>query len=334
MKKLRIAVVAGGDSTERDISMRGAAYLMNELNRDIYDLTLVTVSREGWFATAHDGKIYPIDKNDFSFTEDNGRETVFEFAVIIIHGTPGENGILQGYFDLLGIPYSTSGVLSSALTFDKSSAKAIAEKAGAKVAKEIVICKGDTIEPEKIAKKLGLPLFVKPNGAGSSFGVTKVKRTEDISDAVENAFTEDCRVIMEEFLEGREVSCGIFKALDKEYVLPVTEIISQSEFFDYKAKYQGNSQEITPADLPEDTVKKLNEETRRIYRALACESLVRIDFIIKEGTPYMIEVNSIPGMSPQSIVPQQLKAMGMSTGGMYDLIIADKMLKKNGGNVH
>lgn len=297
---------------------------MGELNKALYDPTLIYLSKDAWEAEDADGKRYPVDKNDFSYTKDGERRN-FDFALVIIHGTPGENGILQGYFELIGIPYSTSGVLASAVTFDKASTKAIAQKAGANVAREIIVTKGENIDTKKITDTLSLPLFVKPNGAGSSFGVSKVKTAEELLPAIEKAFTEDRRVIIEEFLAGREVSCGIFTALGKEYVLPVTEIISETEYFDYDAKYMGKSKEVTPAQIPDEIKRKLNEECRRIYKALMCQALVRIDFIIKGDTPYMIEVNSIPGMSPQSIVPQQLRAMGMSTGEMYDLIIQDKL---------
>lgn len=324
MEKLKIAIVAGGDSTEREISIKGGKYVIGELNKALYDTTLVYISRNGWEAEDETGVRIPIDKNDFSYTK-AGKKQHFDFALIVIHGTPGENGILQAYFELIGIPYSTSGVLASAITFDKASTKAIAEKAGAKVAREIIVIKGETINPQQIVDTLSLPVFVKPNGAGSSFGISKVKTMEELMPAIEKAFTEDRRVIIEEFLAGREVSCGIFKALGNEYVLPITEIISETEYFDYEAKYMGKSREVTPAEIPAVLKQKLNDECRRIYKALGCQSLVRIDFIIKGDTPYMIEVNSIPGMSPQSIVPQQLKAMGMTTGEMYDLIIKDKM---------
>lgn len=324
MEKLKIAVVAGGDSTEREISIKGGKYVIGELNKELYDTTLVYISRSGWEAEDASGARFLIDKNDFSYTKE-GTKHAFDFALIVIHGTPGENGILQAYFELIGIPYSTSGVLASAVTFDKASTKAIVEKAGTHVAREIIVIQGEAINPQQIVDTLSLPVFVKPNGAGSSFGVSKVKRVEELLPAIEKAFTEDRRVIIEEFLAGREVSCGIFKALGNEYVLPITEIISETEYFDYEAKYMGKSREVTPAEISVAIKQKLNDECRHIYKALGCQSLVRIDFIIKGDTPYMIEVNSIPGMSPQSIVPQQLRAMGMTTGEMYDLIIRDKM---------
>lgn len=324
MGKLKIAVVAGGDSTEREISIKGGKYVIGELNKELYDTTLVYVSRSGWEAEDEAGNRFPIDRNDFSYTKNGNRHT-FDFALIVIHGTPGENGILQGYFELTGIPYSTSGVLASAVTFDKTTTKAVAQKAGVNVAREIIATKGEEIDTAKIINTLSLPVFVKPNGAGSSFGVSKVKTERELIPAIEKAFTEDSRVIIEEFLSGREVSCGIFTALGKEYVLPITEIISETEYFDYEAKYMGKSKEVTPAEISDEIKLKLNNECRRIYKAVHCESLVRIDFIIKGDTPYMIEVNSIPGMSPQSIVPQQLRAMGMTTGEMYDLIIKDKL---------
>ncbi|MBE9488328.1 MAG: D-alanine--D-alanine ligase [Bacteroidetes bacterium] len=326
MKKINVAVVAGGDSTEREISIKGGNYVINELNKELYNSTLVTIKGLDWTAHDNNGLESLVNKDNFSFTA-KGKEVKFDFAVILIHGTPGENGILQSYFELLKIPYSTSGVLSSAITFDKTSAKAIAQRAGVNVAKEVIVKKGQTIDTKAIVEKLGLPLFVKPSAAGSSFGITKVKKESDIIPSIEKAYSEDSKVLVEEFLEGREVSCGIFTALGKEYILPITEIISETEYFDYDAKYLGKSKEVTPADISIEIMKNLNKETSKAYKALFCEALVRIDFIIKGDVPYMVEVNSIPGMSAQSIVPQQLKAMGMTTGEMFDLVIADKLNK-------
>ena len=327
MEKLNIAVVAGGDSTESIISVKGGRYVISQLNKVLYDSTLVYISKARWYAEPFEGKLYDIDKNDFSYINDKGEKIKFDFAVIVIHGTPGENGILQSYLELVGVPYSSSGVLSNAITFDKTTTKAVVEKYGVRVAKEIVVCKGYDVDIDKIVDTLGLPLFIKPSGAGSSFGVSKVKAKDQLLNAINEAYREDCRVVIEEFIEGREVSCGMFKALDKEYILPVTEIISENDFFDFQAKYEGKSNEVTPADFPKEIIDKLAEECRKIYKACVCSGLVRIDFIIRGDEPYMIEVNSVPGMSAQSIVPQQLAAMGMSTSEMYDLIIQDKLDK-------
>lgn len=322
MKKISIAIVAGGDSSEKEISISGAEFILSQLSKDKFDAKIVVISKQKWFVK-NESSQYEIDKNDFSYIN-NGQKHTFDFAIIIIHGTPGENGIIQSYFELISIPYSTGGVPSSANSFDKEFCKKIVKDKGIKIAKEIVIKAGDKIDSDKIVSELSLPMFIKPNASGSSFGVTKVKEKADIIPAINSAFKESDIVLIEEMITGREVSCGIFITKEKEYILPITEIVTQRDFFDYMAKYEGHSQEITPAELPEIVVKRLNEATSIIYKELRCRGVVRVDFIIdKNGIPYMIEVNNIPGMSPKSIIPQQISHYGMSVAQMYELIISD-----------
>ena len=243
--------------------------------------------------------------------------------MILIHGTPGEDGRLQGYLDMMHVPYSSCGFVSSVLTFDKSACKHALYGTGINLAREIVLNRHDRPDPEQIAATLGLPLFVKPNASGSSFGVTKVKRTEELLPAIEEAFKESNRVLIEEYIAGREISCGVMIAGGKEYIFPITELISENEFFDYDAKYKGLAKEVTPAQLAPELVKKINRMTLDAYKALNCRGVVRIDFIVKGEDPYLIEINSIPGMSAHSIIPQQARQIGMSVSELYDIIIED-----------
>ena len=269
-----------------------------------------------------DGTTTQLDRNDFSLTI-GGEKIRLEYALIVIHGTPGEDGRLQGYLDMMGIPYSSCGFVSSVITFDKSACKRAVAGTGIPLAREILVDRHRALDPRKVVAELGLPLFVKPNASGSSFGVTKVKTEEELLPAVEAAFAESDHVLLEEFIEGREISCGVMIAGGREYVFPITELVCETEFFDYKAKYEGLSREITPAPLDEAIVRKVNAMTLSAYKALNCRGVVRIDFIVKGDEPYMIEVNTIPGMSAHSIVPQQARCMGMSLGELYDLIIED-----------
>ena len=324
MNKLRIALLAGGNSSERDIALQSAAQIEQALDKTKYDVKVIDVYHRDWFYTAEDGVRYPLDKNDFSLTV-AGVRYEFDYALIIIHGTPGEDGKLQGYLDIMEIPYSSCSMVSSAITFDKKSTKLAVAERGIRVAKEIFLHRGEAVDADAIVEKLGLPLFVKPNASGSSFGVTRVTEKEQIAAAVEAAFAESDDVLIEEFISGREMGCGVLITREKEYVFPITEIISKKAFFDYEAKYTaGMSDEITPADITPEIKEKLNAMTLEAYKACRCRGVVRIDFIVTpEGEPCLIEVNSIPGMSSGSIVPKQAKAMGISLGELFDLVIAD-----------
>ena len=318
MKKKSIAIITGGFSSEYKIAIKGADFYSSIINTDKYDAIKVIIEKNGWYAEDGDNR-YEIDKNDFSFTR-NGNKHNFDFAIIIIHGTPGENGIIQSYLELVNIPYSTGATASSAISFDKEYCKAIAKKYGLNVADEIVLHKGDKYITSEIAK-FGFPMFIKPNASGSSFGVSKVNSADEITKAIELAFSEDDVVLVEKALVGREVSCGAYSLNGEIVVLPLTEIITDREFFDFEAKYLGESQEVTPADINTDIVKHIAKNTSLIYKALRCRSFIRVDYIIQDNIPYMIEVNNIPGMSPQSIIPQQVKAMGADISELYDKMI-------------
>ncbi len=327
MEKLKIALLAGGDSPEREIALQSAAQIEAALDRTKYDITLIDLHHRDWHYTAPDGRQWQIDKNDFSLTVD-GTRTEFDYALILIHGTPGEDGKLQGYLDMMGVPYSSCSMTSSVITFDKITTKrTLAGRV--RLAREIFLRRGDTADPEQIVDRLGLPLFVKPNANGSSFGVTKVHTREELPAALEAAFAQGDEVLIEECISGREMGCGVMIAGGKEYLFPITEIVSKKDFFDYEAKYTaGFSDEITPADITPEVRAELNRMTLDAYRTCRCSGVVRVDFIVTpEGKPYFIELNSIPGMSAGSIVPKQVRQMGMTLGEIYDIIIADTCRK-------
>lgn len=323
-EKLKIALLAGGDSSEREIALQSAAQIADALDRTKYDVRVIDLRHRDWLYTASDGRRWPVDKNDFSLTVD-GVRTLFDYALIIIHGTPGEDGKLQGYLDMMGVSYSSCSAASSAITFDKITTKRAVAGRGIHLAGEILVSRGERVEPAAIVAELGLPLFVKPNASGSSFGVTKVTSEEQILPALEAAFAESDDALIEEMIRGREMGCGVMIAGGREYIFPVTEIVPKNDFFDYEAKYAaGCSEEITPADLPPEVTAELNRMTLAAYKACRCSGVVRVDFIVTDdGRPYMIEINSIPGMSSGSIVPKQVRAMGMTLGELYDIIIDD-----------
>ena len=327
--KLKIALLAGGDSSEREIALQSAAQIDAALDHDKYDITLIDLHGRDWHYTAPDGREWQVDKNDFSLTVEGARKE-FDYALIIIHGTPGEDGRLQGYLEMMGIPFSSCSMTSSVITFDKITTKRTLAGRGINLARERFLRRGEAWDAASIAGELGLPLFVKPNASGSSFGVTKVRTADELPAAVEKAFSESDEVLIEEYVAGREMGCGVMIVGGKEYLFPVTEIVSKKEFFDYEAKYTaGFSDEITPADIAPEVKAELNRMTLEAYRACRCSGVVRVDFIVTpDGRPYFIELNSIPGMSPGSIVPKQVKAMGMTMGQLYDIIIADTCTRK------
>ncbi len=327
MEKLKIALLAGGDSPEREIALQSAAQIEAALDAGKYDITVIDLHHRDWHHTTPDGRQWPVDKNDFSITID-GRHKVFDYALIIIHGTPGEDGRLQGYLDMMGVPYSSCPMVSSVITFDKLTAKrTLAGKVN--LARERFLQRGEEADCAALVAELGLPLFVKPNASGSSFGVTKVRTADELPAALEAAFAQGDDVLVEECISGREMGCGVLVAGGKEYLFPITEIVSKKEFFDYEAKYTaGFSDEITPADITPEVQAALNRMTLEAYRTCRCSGVVRVDFIVTpEGKPYFIELNSIPGMSAGSIVPKQARAMGLSLGELYDLVIADTCRK-------
>jgi D-alanine-D-alanine ligase len=323
MSKRRIAVVCGGYSGEKEISMASGKMVMTNIDRTLFDPVLVIIDRSGWRAELN-GNTVNVDKNDFSI-ESNGTRITFDAAFIAIHGTPGEDGKLQGYFDLLGIPYNTGGVLAMALTFDKFVTTSMLRSAGFKVADSVLIKSGDTINEYQIVAQLGLPCFVKPTNAGSSLGVSKVKTAAELIPAIETAMKESGHVMVEAFVEGTEITCGVLQINGKAKAIQITEIVSHNEFFDYQAKYQGKSDEITPARIPQnkfDECLKLSEE---IFTFLNCRGFSRVDFILKGNDLYCIEINTVPGMSEMSILPQQCAVYGMSKTEMISGVIENSL---------
>ena len=326
-KRLNIALLAGGNSSEREIALQSAAQIYEALDKERYNIFLIDLYHRDWSYTHTDGTKWQVDKNDFSITV-AGEKTTFDYALILIHGTPGEDGKLQGYLEMMEIPFSSCSMTSSVITFDKMTTKQTL-RGKVNLARERFLRRGEAYNGEEIVAELGLPLFVKPNASGSSFGVTRVVKLDELDEAIRLAFTESEEVLIEECITGREMGCGVMIAGGKEYIFPITEIIAKNAFFDYEAKYTaGMSDEITPANITDEVKRELNRMTLEAYRACRCSGVVRVDFIVtEEGKPYLIEVNSIPGMSGGSIVPKQAREMGISLGELYDLIIEDTYRK-------
>lgn len=326
MKRI-IAIVAGGDSSEHDVSMRSAEGIYSFIDKDKYTLYIVELTKKKWEALLPDGSRAPIDKNDFSFSHD-GQKVKPDFAYITIHGTPGENGILQGYFELLGIPYSTCDVLVSAMTFSKFTLNQYLKGFGVRVAESLLVNKRHGISDQDVIEKIGLPCFIKPNASGSSFGVTKVKTADQIQPALKEAFAESDDVMIEAFMDGIELANGCYKAKDKSVVLPITEVVSKNEFFDYNAKYKGEVTEITPARLSPELTDRVQKLTSAIYDILGCKGIVRVDYIITEGEKInMLEINTTPGMTATSFIPQQVRAAGIDIKDVMTDIIEDSFQK-------
>jgi D-alanine-D-alanine ligase len=268
---------------------------------------------------------YPIDKNDFSFVQ-NGQKQTFDFAYITIHGTPGENGILQGYFDLIGMKYSCCGVLAASLTFNKFVCNRYLQAFGANIAKSVLLRQGDAYQADEILATVGLPCFVKSNVGGSSFGVTKVKEASQLNDAIAIAFNEGAEVIIESFLQGTEITCGMYKTHNKTVVFPITEVVSENDFFDYDAKYNGQVKEITPARISDELTAEVQRQTAKYYDILGCKGIVRIDYIISpDGVPHVLEANTTPGMTPTSFIPQQVRAAGLDIKDVMADIIESEL---------
>lgn len=324
LKKLNVALLAGGNSSEREIALQSAAQVAAAFDAEKYNVWLVDVCGRKFTHRTAEGVEYGVDLNDFSLTVE-GTKTFFDYAYIMIHGTPGEDGHLQGYLEMMGVPFSSCDMVSSVITFDKITTKRAVAHTGVGLAKDILLREDDWIAPEAIVAELGLPLFVKPNASGSSCGVTKVKRVEELPEAIFKAFEESSEVLVEEFVAGREMACGVLVTADKEWLLPITEVVAKNEFFDYEAKYTaGMSDEITPADIPAELADRLHEMTLAAYKACRCRGLARVDFIVTpEGEPYLIEINTIPGMSGGSIVPKQLREAGISMTEALTAVIED-----------
>lgn len=325
MKKT-IALVTGGFSGEAVISYKSAVTIDNNLDREKFNVYKIDVNPQGWFYEMTDGRRTEIDKNDFSLQLDNKKIT-FDAVFIGMHGTPGEDGKLQGYFDTLKIPYTSCDAATSAITFNKRYTVAVARMAGIGVANSLHLFSHSPMKGAEILQQLKLPVFVKPNNGGSSIGMSKVDKAEDLDAALDKAFKEDNQVLVEEMIPGREFTVGVFKSKGEIIVLPLTEVKAHSDkaFFDFEAKYQGKSTETTPAEVDEATANKVREAAKRIYAVFNCRGVVRIDFIFNEaeGRPYMLEINTIPGQSDASIVPQQVKAMGWNLKEFYSKLVEE-----------
>jgi D-alanine-D-alanine ligase len=328
MKNLKrnIAIVCGGDSSEHDVSLRSAQGLYSFFDKERYNVYIVDVKGVDWKVELPGGVTAPIDRNDFSFVED-GKAKVFDYAYITIHGTPGENGLLQGYFDLIRMPYSTSGVLVEAMTFDKFVLNQYLRAYGVRVADSLLIRKGyeQLVSDDEVEERIGMPCFVKPASDGSSFGVSKVKNKDQLAPAIRKAILESPEVMVEQYMEGTEITQGIYKTKDKTVLLPITEVVTSNEFFDYDAKYNGQVQEITPARISDDLASRVGQITSHIYDILQCNGIIRIDYIISpEGKISMLEVNTTPGMTATSFIPQQVRAAGLSMTDVLTEIVENQ----------
>src|SRR3989339_573653 len=319
MKK-NIAILYGGDSSEVKVSLKSGLQVAKIIDTKKYNAFLVLVKGPKWLVKSEPFKDCKVNKDDFSFTADN-KKIKFDFALIAIHGTPGENGVLQGYFDIIGIPYSTSGLLTSAVTFNKYACKLYLKDINIDTAKAVLLREKDKIEPDKIIAKVGLPCFVKPNNGGSSYGITKVKTKNALTAAVKKAFAEDTEVIIEEYIQGTELTCGVFKTKKKDIVFPITEIVPLNEFFDVDAKYNGASNEITPARISARDEKNCKELTSLIYDTLNCKGICRVDYILTKNRLVFLEINTVPGMTKASIIPQQAEYLGINMTELFNMVI-------------
>ena len=321
MKK-NIAILSGGDSPEYIISVKSAEQVLNWINTEKYNPHLITVKGNHW-EIKKDGTSVPVDLRDFSINTDGSRIR-FDYAYIIIHGNPGENGKIQAYLEMQKIPYNTGGVLSTALTFNKYACKHFLKNSGILTPESVLLKKHDEVNYDTIKDRIGLPCFVKPNSGGSSFGASRVNRMEEFPSAIEKASEEDGEVLIESYIKGTELSCGLVKTRSAELIFPVTEIIPKNEFFDYEAKYiEGMAEEITPATLPDEIQKRCRNISSEIYDILNCRGIVRIDYIAKGNQLYFLELNSIPGMTRESIVPKQIRTMDLKIEDVIDMIISD-----------
>lgn len=327
--KYNVALISGGYSKEDVVSFNSAKEIAKSIDKSRFNVFQVLINREKWVLVDLDGKTYPVDKNNFSVKR-NGETINFDLAFITIHGAPGEDGRLQGYFDMIQLPYTTCNAFTSSLTFNKVATKRYLQMMGVHTAPYIFLRQGVACDIKQVVEDLGLPLFVKPNAGGSSFGVTKVKAEHELEKAIEAAFEEDHELLIESYIDGTEVTCGLIKTLEKDYILPATEIVSKNEFFDYNAKYLGEADEITPARISRSEMKAVQQLSSQIYDWIDCRGIVRIDYLMKDDRLYLIEVNTVPGMSAASIVPQQAEAFGMTTTELFSLAMDDAL--KRAGN--
>ena len=323
MKK-KIAIVAGGNSHERVISLKSAQTVLDNINKKQFDAHLVVLSEEEWVCYYHKVKI-PVNKADFCLDVD-GQHFHFDAAFITIHGTPGEDGLLQAYFDLIELPYTTTNHTEATLTFNKWMCNHLLNSLGYSCAKSVLLRKVDKVDSDAIFQKLGLPCFVKPNDSGSSYGVKKVNQKVELNDAITHAFEHGEQVLVESYLDGLEVTNGVFTKKGKTVVLPITEIVSENEFVDYEAKYEGESAEITPARLPELLTQLVQKMTKDIYHDLGLKGMIRIDYMIVNDVPHVIEINATPGLAEQSVIPQQAKAAGITLEELFTTVIEEALI--------
>ncbi len=323
MKK-NIAIIAGGDSGEYGISMKSGSVVAESFDREKFNTFLISIRGADWFYQISDQKI-KVDKNDFSIPV-NGNKIRFDCVFCAIHGTPGENGKLPAYFEMLGIPYTSADSTISALTFNKNLCNRVVSTFDIPLAESLHFYKDDPIDETEILEKLSLPLFVKPNGGGSSVGMTKVKEATQLSDAIKSAFREDNEVLIEEFIKGRELTCGLLEYQGRMYVFPICEIISKKEFFDFEAKYDPKlADEIVPADIPEELEIRIKETSAFLYKKLNCRGVVRVDFIhhTEKDVLYFLEINTVPGLTRESIVPKMAREMGISLQELFTMMVED-----------
>lgn len=329
--KPTIAFVTGGYSGEAVISYKSAITIENNLDLSKFDIYKIDITTGGWFYEQKDGSKVAVDKNDFSLTV-GGKKVTFDAVLIGIHGTPGEDGKLQGYFDLMNLPYTSCDAAVSALTFNKRFTVAVAAFSGINVARSVMLVRGRFENPDEVTKHLKFPVFVKPNNGGSSIGMSKVNNpSEELGAAIEKAFKEDEQVLIEEFITGREFTIGVFRSKGEIITLPFTEVRSKKEFFDFEAKYNSAlNEEITPAQVEESIAEKVRATAKKIYQVFNCSGVIRIDFIYNEekGEPFMLEINTVPGQSEASLVPQQLKAGGWSLKDFYSALIEDALSRR------
>ena len=324
-----IAFVTGGYSSEAAISYKSAVTIEKNVDTSKFDVYKIDITPAGWFYD-NGGSRIEVDRKDFSLNLD-GKKIKFDAVLIGIHGTPGEDGKLQGYFDLVGLPYTSCDAATSALTFNKRYTVAVAAFAGIQTARSMHIFKHTPVTPAAILQQLQLPVFVKPNNGGSSIGMSKVNKSDELEEALAKAFKEDDQILIEEFISGREFTVGVFKTTKEIVVLPITEIMTKKDFFDYEAKYQGLSEEVTPAEIDTDMKNKIENAARKVYEVFNCRGVIRIDFIYNEtkNQPFILEINTVPGQTEASVVPQQVKIMGWSLKEFYSSIIEEALARKN-----
>ena len=319
-----IAIIAGGNSSEYEVSMKSGKNIYDEVDETRYNKYLVVLKERDWHVEIGEEK-YPVDKNDFSFTR-NGEKILFDFAYITIHGVPGENGLLQGYLDMMGVPYGCCNVLASALTFDKHTCNTYLKSYGVNVADSVMLIRGMAYDVNEIINEVGLPCFVKPNAEGSSFGVTKVKEAAQLEDALKKAFALCREVLIETFIDGTELTCGVVKAGDMDITMPIAEVVPKNEFFDFEAKYDPTkSDEIIPARISPELTNRIKILSSMIYDILRCEGIIRVDYIVREDEIFMLEVNTTPGMTSNSFVPKMVRAMGGTLREVLTKIIDNKL---------